>query len=71
MPKGPKGEGRKADVIGNAVHVMRIATGQVEEAAAHPGHAPEAGTQGTVQGPNFKLIQCQLALAPGLGMVFA
>jgi hypothetical protein len=31
MAKGPKGEKRKADVIGNAVHVMRIATGQVEE----------------------------------------
>ena len=26
MPRGPKGETRPADVIGNAVHVMRIAT---------------------------------------------
>jgi hypothetical protein len=26
MPKGPKGEKRPADVIGNAVKVMRIAT---------------------------------------------
>lgn len=32
MPKGPKGEKRPADVIGNAVHVMRIATGEIEEA---------------------------------------
>jgi hypothetical protein len=31
MPRGPKGEKRKADVIGNAVHIMRIATGQVED----------------------------------------
>lgn len=31
MPRGPKGEKRPADVIGNAVHVMRIATGEVEE----------------------------------------
>jgi hypothetical protein len=31
MPRGPKGEKRPADVIGNAVHVMRIATGAVEE----------------------------------------
>jgi hypothetical protein len=30
MPKGPKGEKRPTDVIGNAVHVMRIATGEVE-----------------------------------------
>ena len=25
MPQGPKGERRSRDVIGNAVHVMRIA----------------------------------------------
>jgi hypothetical protein len=31
MPRGPKGEKRLADVIGNAVHVMRIATGEIEE----------------------------------------
>ena len=36
MPKGPKGEKRKADVIGNAVLVMRIATGQVEEMPPSP-----------------------------------
>ena len=29
MPRGPKGERRPADVIGNTVHVMRIATGQI------------------------------------------
>lgn len=32
MPKGPKGQKRPADVIKNAVHVMRIATGEQEEA---------------------------------------
>jgi hypothetical protein len=26
MPRGPKGEKRPADVIGNAIHVMKIAT---------------------------------------------
>jgi hypothetical protein len=31
MPKGPKGEKRPADVIGNAVKVMRIATGEEKE----------------------------------------
>ena len=31
MPRGPKGEKRPADVIGAAVKVMRIATGEVEE----------------------------------------
>ena len=31
MPRGPKGEKRPADVVGNAVHVVRIARGEVEE----------------------------------------
>ena len=32
MPRGPRGEKRPADVIGNAVKVMRIATGEeIEE----------------------------------------
>jgi hypothetical protein len=31
MPQGPKGERRPADVIGNAVKVMRIATGEETE----------------------------------------
>ncbi len=31
MPRGPKGEKRSADVIGNAVHVMKIATGEIVE----------------------------------------
>ncbi|MEJ0077997.1 MAG: RNA-binding protein [Alphaproteobacteria bacterium] len=31
MPRGPKGEKRPADVIGNAVRVMRVATGEADE----------------------------------------
>jgi hypothetical protein len=31
MPKGPKGQKRPADVISNAVQVMRIATGEIED----------------------------------------
>jgi hypothetical protein len=31
MPTGPKGEKRPADVIGNAVKVMRILTGEESE----------------------------------------
>ena len=37
MPKGPKGENRPADVIGNAVKVMRIATGEEDEALTDDG----------------------------------
>jgi hypothetical protein len=31
MPNGPKGQKRAADVIGNAVKVMRILTGEEQE----------------------------------------
>lgn len=31
MPRGPNGERRPADVVGCAVHVMKIATGEIEE----------------------------------------
>ncbi len=31
MPKGPRGEKRPADVIGSAVKVMQIATGEEED----------------------------------------
>jgi len=37
MPKGPKGEKRPADVIGNAVKVMRIATGEEPEELTSDG----------------------------------
>jgi hypothetical protein len=33
MPRGPKGEKRPADVIGAAVMVAKIATGEIDEAA--------------------------------------
>lgn len=49
MPKGPKGEKRPADVIGNVVHVMRIATGEIEEEIATPeaeGKDPAAASLG-------------------------
>jgi hypothetical protein len=31
MPRGPKGEKRPADAIGNAVMIAKIATGEIEE----------------------------------------
>jgi hypothetical protein len=31
MPKGPNGEKRPADVIGNAIKIARIATGEEED----------------------------------------
>jgi hypothetical protein len=46
MPKGPKGEKRPADVIGAAVKVMRIATGQESEEIAVKSAAAELGSRG-------------------------
>ncbi|MEC5323302.1 MULTISPECIES: RNA-binding protein [unclassified Aurantimonas] len=49
MPTGPKGEKRPADVIGNAVRVMRIATGEEEETVTDDGKdkaAQEMGRKG-------------------------
>ena len=34
MPKGPRGERRPGDVIGAAVKVMKIATGEIKEDTA-------------------------------------
>jgi hypothetical protein len=49
MPKGPKGEKRPADVIGNAVKIMRIATGEEPEDIDTPesrGKNPHASAMG-------------------------
>jgi hypothetical protein len=47
MPTGPKGEKRPADVIGNAVMVMRIATGEeTETLPADDGKDPAAKALG-------------------------
>jgi general stress protein YciG len=46
MPKGPKGEKRPADVIGNAVHIMRIATGEADDAAPDDGKDKAAQAMG-------------------------
>ena len=48
MPRGPKGEKRPADVIGAAVKVMQIATGEIEEDALDPGkeYARKGGLKG-------------------------
>jgi hypothetical protein len=32
MPTGPKGQKRPADVVSNAVHVMKVLTGEADDA---------------------------------------
>jgi len=46
MPRGPKGEKRPADVIGAAVHVMRVATGEVEESKGKAPKRAKGGIKG-------------------------
>jgi hypothetical protein len=46
MPRGPKGEKRPADVVGNAVHVMRIATGEIEDDLGKAPKRAKGGRKG-------------------------
>ena len=50
MPRGPKGQKRPADVIGNAVRVMEIATGQRDEEFEDDGKDPAAKALGAKGG---------------------
>lgn len=50
MPRGPKGEKRPADVIGNAVKVMRIATGEETDDAPDDGKNKAAQALGKLGG---------------------
>jgi len=55
MPTGPKGEKRPADVIGNAVKVMRIATGEEEDTGRDP--AKEFHRKGGLKGGNARAVK--------------
>jgi hypothetical protein len=51
MPRGPKGEKRPANVISNAVHVMRLATGEITETVSEKNsHAVALGRLGGKKG---------------------
>jgi len=50
MPKGPQGQKRPADVIGNAVRVMQVATGEAEEEFDDDGKDPAAKALGAKGG---------------------
>ena len=50
MPKGPKGQRRPADVIGAAVKVMQIATGEVDDEAPDDGQNKAAQELGRKDG---------------------
>ena len=55
MPKGPRGEKRPADVIGAAIRVARIATGEEPEEIKQPDSAAaELGRRGGLKGGKIR-----------------
>lgn len=46
MPKGPRGEKGPADAIGRAVHIARIATGEIEDERDVKSAAAQLGSLG-------------------------
>jgi hypothetical protein len=46
MPRGPRGEKRPADVIGAAVMVAKIATGEIEEPRGKAPKRAKGGLRG-------------------------
>lgn len=46
MPRGPRGERRPADVIGAAILVARLATGEISESTATKTGRTRSGTAG-------------------------
>jgi hypothetical protein len=57
MPRGPKGEKRPADVIGAAVMIGRIATGEIEDTkieSVRDSAAVSLGRRGGLKGGNAR-----------------
>jgi hypothetical protein len=50
MPRGPKGEKRPADAIGNAVMIGRIATGEIDDLTTEDGKNAAAVALGRMGG---------------------
>ncbi len=48
MPRGPNGEKRPADVIGCAVKVMKVATGEIEDVKPSTSGRVKSGKAGGV-----------------------
>ena len=48
MPKGPRGEKRPGDVIGAAIMVAKVATGEIEEVRSGADPQRDGGKKGGV-----------------------
>ena len=63
MPKGPKGQKRPADVIGNAVKVMKIATGEIEDTVDVKNNRVRSGKAGGAARKNSLSAKKRSAIA--------
>ena len=63
MPQGPNGQKRPADVIGNAVHIARIATGEEQETSLKQPAKRASGKAGAAarQGNTTKAQRSEIA----------
>jgi hypothetical protein len=50
MPRGPKGEKRPADAIGNAIMIAKIATGEIDDITTEDGKNAAAVALGRMGG---------------------
>lgn len=67
MPKGPDGERRPADVIGAAVMVGKIATGEIEEPKVAPkSAAAELGSRAGRRGRQSYQSRTERKYSPGI-----
>jgi len=57
MPKGPRGEKRPGDVIGAAIMVARIATGEAEETTANEARQRGGKAGGKARAENLNSDQ--------------
>jgi hypothetical protein len=54
MPRGPQGQKRPAEVIGNAVRAMRIATGEEPEDVAPSGRSRSGAAGAKARAKNLR-----------------
>ena len=50
MPTGPKGQERPTDVVSNAVHIMKVLTGEADDGAPNDGKDKAAQAMGRTGG---------------------
>jgi hypothetical protein len=67
MPRGPKGEKRPADAIGNAVMIASIATGEIEDITTEDGKRREDSARTERKRPQLKGGQAEavFCIMPG------